>query len=195
MMVRRLASIAMVFPAAAIIAAVMTSCSGTPVPTLPLHSSNGLAQKAQSRPAQRVRKGHLGAVLTSGDGTQIFGFDVGQNDASGILSTATHIETFDQQTGVITSSFPKVVPPRTTYAMDGIFPGALALVTKYVMPKGSIYAKRFYGVISPFTAGKFTGTWTPPVKDVDVQQGSKDLTGSTSALFAIELENNDRPDL
>lgn len=142
-----------------------------------------------------VGKGRLGKVLTSGDGSQIFGFDVAQDDGFGILTTSTHVETFDQQTGAIVSSFPKTTPPRTTYGMDGIFSGDVALITKYVMPKGSIYAKRFYGTIAPFTAKKFTGTWTPPIKDVDVQQAGQDASGTASVLFAIELQNNDVPDL
>jgi hypothetical protein len=160
-----------------------------PIPTMG-QSSRTLA--VDVRPDHRVG---LGAVLTTKDGGQIFGFALGQNDDSGILSTASHIETFDQQTGIITGSFPKVIPPGTTYGLDGVFAGNTALVTRYVVPKGSIYAIRHYDVITPFTAGKFTGDWTPPVRDIDVQQAGQDPKSTTSVLFAIELKNQDIPDL
>ncbi|HLJ83942.1 MAG TPA: hypothetical protein VKT51_07230 [Candidatus Eremiobacteraceae bacterium] len=137
--------------------------------------------------------GRLGVVLTSQDGGQIFGFDIGQDNGAGILSTANHVEAFDQQTGAITQSFPKVTPARTTYALDGIFPSDIALVTRYVEPKGSIFANRYYDVVSPFTAGGFTGKWTPPIFDIDIQQGAKVLNSTTSVLFAIQLKSNDRP--
>jgi hypothetical protein len=176
--------------AACIVAACQSSAVHGPRAVMPSDSS---AQRLLSTNA--AGKGRLGKVLTSGDGTQIFGFDVAQDDESGILATSTHIETFDQSTGAITGSFPKITPPRTTYGMDGIFPGDVALITKYVEPKGSIYAKRFYGTIGPFTAKKFTGSWTPPMHDVDVQQAGGDLMGTTSVLFAIELQNDDVPDL
>ena len=45
------------------------------------------------------------------------------------------------------------------------------------------------------TAGKFTGNWTPSIADVNVQAGAENQTTSTAVLFAIELKNQDKPDL
>jgi hypothetical protein len=79
--------------------------------------------------------------------------------------------------------------------MDGIFTGDVALVTRYVVPPGQIYAKRHYDVVNPVAAQNFTGKWTPPVKDINVYQAGPNQTSATTALFAIELKNQDQPDL
>jgi hypothetical protein len=49
--------------------------------------------------------------------------------------------------------------------------------------------------MNPVTQQKFTGTWTPSIADVDVQQGAENQSTPTSVLFAIELKNQDKPDL
>src|SRR5580698_7603886 len=122
----------------------------------------------------------LGAVLTTKDGGQIYGFDIDQHGDDGVLASAqdaggdgdflVSVETFDQNTGKITRSFAKYQGPRNSYAIDGIFAGDVALVTHFVVPKGTIFAKRLYETMNPVTAKKFTGDWVPPVKDIDVQQ-------------------------
>ena len=147
----------------------------------------------------------LGKVLATKDGGQIFGFDINQHGDDGVLASAqtvdsdgdvlVSVETFNQNSGKITKSFTKYRGPRNEYGVDGIFAGDVALVTHYVTPKGSIYAKRFYAVMNPVTAQSFTGDWTPPVKDIDVLQVGVNQDSSTAALFAIELKKDDRPDL
>jgi hypothetical protein len=174
----------------------ISACSGSmrAIPALPLESVSSTTRSVPPAVRPDHRTG-LGKVLTTSNSGQIFGFAVGQDDEAGILATAGHVQTFDQQTGAITGSFPKVTPRGTSYGLDGIFAGDLALVTRYFVPKGTIYATRYYETVSPFTAGKFTGKWTPPVKDIDVQQAGQDPKSTTSVLFAIELKNNDIPDL
>lgn len=145
----------------------------------------------------------LGKVLTSKDGGQIFGFDINQNGDDGVIATAqdsqqgflVSVETFNQNTGRIVKSFAKYDGPRNSYAVDGIFAGDVGLVTHFIVPKGMIYAKRKYEVMNPVTANAFTGAWTPPIKDIDVQMAGTDQNSSNSVLFAIELKNNDVPDL
>ena len=98
----------------------------------------------------------LGKVLTTKDGGQIFGFDINQASDDGVLASAQTIdaqgdvlvsmETFDQNSGNITKLFAKYQGLRNEYGVDGIFAGDVALVTHYVTPKGTIYAKRFYDV-------------------------------------------------
>jgi len=148
-------------------------------------------------PAAGVRARHsagLGVVLTS-QGGQIYGFDIDQSGSDGVLATAANVETFDENSGKITKSFPKKTPSGTSYGADGIFTGDVALITRYVVPKGKIYAKRFYDVMSPATSGKFTGKWTPLVKDIQVEQAGPNQTAAETALFAIELKNQDVPDV
>jgi hypothetical protein len=59
------------------------------------------------------------------------------------------VETFDQNTGAITSSFAKYNGTRNSYSVDGIFAGDAGLVTHYIRPKGEIYSKRKYEVMNP----------------------------------------------
>ena len=144
----------------------------------------------------------LGAVLTTKDGGQIYGFDINRNGDDGVLASAQNaggnnylvsVETFDQNTGKITKSFKKETGSRDSYSVDGIFAGDVALVTHYVVPNGMIYAKRKYAMMNPVTANKFTGDWTPPVKNIDVLQAGVNQDTSTSVLFAIELKKQDNP--
>lgn len=147
----------------------------------------------------------LGKILTTKDGGQIYGFDVNQNGSDGILASAADtpqpgvykvsVETFDQNTGKITKSFASSTGKRNSYALNGIYMGDVALVTHFVTPKGTIYATRKYRTVAPVTAGKFTGNWTPSIADVNVQSGAENQTTSTAVLFAIELKNQDKPDL
>ncbi len=144
----------------------------------------------------------LGQVLTTKDGGQIFGFAIDQHGNDGVLASAqtvdgngdvlVSVEIFDQRTGKITKSLAKHRGPRHEYAVDGIFAGDVALVTHDVTPKGSIYARRVYAVMNPVGGGRFTGDWTPPVKDIEVLQAGADQDGATAALFAIELKKDDR---
>ena len=147
----------------------------------------------------------LGKILSSKDGGQIYGFDINQNGDDGVLASAADtsqpgvfkvsVETFDQNTGKITKSFANFTGTTNSYAVDGVFAGDIGLVTHFIVPKGQIFANRKYQTMNPVTAQKFTGKWTPPIADVDVQQGAENQTTSTSVLFAIELKNQDKPDL
>jgi hypothetical protein len=147
----------------------------------------------------------LGKVLTTEDGGQIYGFDIDQRGDDGVLASAqttdskgdmlVSVETFDQHTGQITHTFAVYRGMRNSYGVDGIFAGDVGLITHYIVPSGTIYATRTYDVMNPVTAERFTGTWTPPIKDVDIQGAAENQATSTDLLFVIELKNNDRPDL
>jgi hypothetical protein len=172
----------------------LTACStggGTSGAALPGGASIPLGRMVQ-RAAGTVG---LGKTLTTKNGGQIFGFDIDRNGNDGVLATAQNVETFDQDSGLIKKVIPSKTPAGTSYGVDGIFAGDVGLVTRYVVPKGGIFAKRYYNVMNPVAGGKFNGKWTPPIADVDVQQGAGDQTSSTSVLFAIELQNQDKPDL
>ncbi len=171
------------------LAAILAGCSGGGSAP-PLASSGSLgAQSAHLSP----HTAGLGAVLSSKIGGQIFGFGINQDGSDGVLATASDVETFDSSTGKITKTFPKKVSSRISYSADGIFTGDVGLITRYVMPKGSIFAIRQYDVMNPVTANKFSGKWTPPVKDIQVEEAGPNETASTTAIFAIELKNQDVP--
>jgi len=170
-------------------AAMLAACSGG-ASAPPLASSPG--PPAGSRLGV-VRQGvGLGKVLTSNSG-QIYGFAIDGKGSDGVLATASNVETFDPTTGLIKRFFPKQAPSGTSYSLDGIVNGDAAIVTRYVVPKGSIYATRYYDLIDPVTAGRFTASWTPPVKDIQVEDAGPNQTSSTTAIFAIELKNQDIP--
>ncbi|MEO9170713.1 MAG: hypothetical protein ABI282_07070 [Candidatus Baltobacteraceae bacterium] len=168
-------------------------------------AGNALLPQSSAGRDSVTARGHLGSVLSTKDGGQIFGFDINQNGTDGVLASArdtnkpgqvkVSVETFDQNSGAVTGSFAVQTGSVNSYAVDGIFAGDVALVTHYVIPKGSIFANRRYQVVSPVTAQKFTGVWTPPVVDVDVLQHGVNQTSATGLLFAIELKNQDNPDL
>ncbi|MEO6991199.1 MAG: hypothetical protein ABI346_04770 [Candidatus Baltobacteraceae bacterium] len=161
-----------------------------------------------SAPAGALRRPHfvgLGKTLTTADGGQIFGFDIDQHGSDGVLASSQTVspsgdqlvsmETFNQNTGAITKSFAIYRGKRNSYSVDGIFAGDVGLVTHYVTPKNSIYAIRHYEVMNPVTARRFTGKWTPPIDDIDVLLHAENQATTTSVLFAIELKNQDVPDL
>ena len=153
-------------------------------------------------PSHRVG---LGKLLTTQDGGQIFGFDINQRGDDGVLASAqtvdpsgntlVSVETFDQNTGTITKSFARHDGQRHSYSFDGIFANDVGLVTHYVSPPNSFRAIRYYDVMNPVTAQKFTGAWTPPIHDIDVLMRAENQATSKSVLFAIELKNQGQPDL
>ena len=175
-------------------------------------SNAGSASQAAPKPDHRPGFGAstlsgprvgLGKVVSTRDGGQIFGWDINRSGSDGVLASAqgssggeeVSVETFDQNTGKITSSFARADGPRTTYGVDGIFTGDIGLVTHFIVPKGDIFAKRRYDVMDPVTSEKFTGEFLPPVKDVDVLEHAVNQTTNTSVVFAIELKNQSVPDL
>ncbi len=147
----------------------------------------------------------LGKVVSTKDGGQIFGWDINQHGTDGVLASSqdtadpgvyrVSVETFDQATGKIVRSFARTTNERDSYSVDGIFADDLGLVTHYVVPKGSIYAKRRYDVMNPVTADEFTGSWTPPIRDVDIVGNAENQETSTSVVLTIELKQQDLPDL
>jgi hypothetical protein len=158
------------------------------------------------RPEVRVVDGHrvgLGHVLSTSDGGQIFGWDIDEHGADGVLSASRDVkrgdrvsmQTFDQVTGEITETFATSSGPKNSYGVDGIFAGDIALVTHYVVPHGSIYAKRFYDVMDPVTDRSFTGSWTSPVKNFDVIQNGDNQSTTASVLYGIELNHQSAPAL
>src|SRR3984957_20417929 len=160
-------------------------------------AAHGAVRSFQQPALRRTHAIGLGAVLTTKNGGQDFGFDIDHNGNNGALAAGAggpEIETFDQDTGKIGKSTGRETQTRS-YAFDGIFMGDTGLVTRFVEPKGSLRATRHYFVMSPVTGGKFSHERTAPIKDLSVLEVAENQTTSTSLLYAIELNNNDVPDL
>src|SRR5437868_3823304 len=178
--------------------------SNSTVPVLALTFALGLLVCAASASPSIPHKVGLGKVLTTKDGGEIYGFDIKQNGDDGVLASAGYdgggnffvsVETFNQNKGTITRSSATRNSARNSYSVDGIVAGDVGLITHYIIPKGSIYAKRRYDVMNPVSGKRFTGTWTPPLKDVDIQLVAENQATSTSVVYAIELKKQDIPDL
>jgi hypothetical protein len=193
---------------AGLIAAAPLLAVPSPVPAGSIFVRAHAPAQRQAAPALRVvNKVGLGHVLSTADGGQVFGFDINQNGSDGVLASAqttspsgdmlVSVETFDQDTGKITKSFAKKMGMRDSYAVDGIFTGDVALVTHFISTPGKLGALRKYETMNPVTAGKFTGTWTPPIKNnFDVLQSVEDQTNASSLLFIDEFTaSSEQPDL
>ena len=164
------------------------------------------AGQVAARPHLRFVDGHrvgLGKVLSSSDGGQIFGWDINANGTDGVLATSQNegegykvsVQTFDQTRAKVTHTFARQSGTRDSYGVDGIFAGDVALVTHYVVPHGTIYAKRFYDLMDPVTAQRFTDPWTSPVKNFDVIQGADNQSTNTTVLYGIQLNQHSDPAL
>jgi hypothetical protein len=168
-----------------------------------------LGVSATPRLSPAIVAGHrvgLGKVLSTADGGQIFGWDINEHGTDGVLTTSqdvdqppgaykVSVETFDQTKAKITHVFATHTGTRHAYLADGIFGGDVALVTHYVTPPGSIYPKRHYELMDPVTEHRFTGPWTPPVKDFDVVQNADNQSTSTSVAYGIDLKHQGKPAL
>ncbi len=174
----------------------LTACNG----------GTSVAPGLPGSPEGRTAGGKVGPgkIVSTQDGGQIYGYDVDQNGHDGVLASAKQVgtnswtvsvETFDTKTAKITKSFAIYTGPKNSYEVDGIFDNDVALVTHFVIPKNSIYAKRQYETMNPVTAEMFTGKWEPPIKDLSVLERAENQSTTTSVVYAIELKNQDVPDL
>lgn len=169
--------------------AVLAGCRGGAPGALP----NAVPQSG-SREQPRVPQGRLGALLTTKDGGQIFGFDINQNGSDGAFATSkttnkpgvftVTMDTFDQDTGAIVNTFAAATGSVNSYAFDRILAGDVGFVTHFVVPKGQIFAQHFYATMNPVTAGKFTGKWSPPVTNLNVEQTASNQATAENALMA-----------
>ncbi len=170
-----------------------------------LASQAALTAVAGASPPPAGHRVGLGKVLSTADGGQIFGWDINLNGTDGVLTTSqdvgppgtykVSVETFDQSRAKVAHVFARHTNKRDAYLGDGIFAGDIALITHYVTPHGSIYARRRYKVMNPVTAGQFTGPWVPPIADFDVIQNAENQSTSTSVVYGIDLKHGDVPDL
>jgi len=140
-----------------------------------------------------ITDSRIGKVLHTANGGQVFGFDVDQNGADGILAeahdiptgVAASVETFDQVTATITHT---VV---STHSMDdflafGIAASDVGLVEREHVANNRV--RRTWHVLNPVTGGSFTGTWTPPhANDFLLQQLATNQVTQTSAVFGIDF--------
>jgi hypothetical protein len=143
-------------------------------------------------------------------GGQILGYDIDRNGARGLLSEYVSLgngknlvatETFDQNTGKIVKVIAKENQTMDDYVTLGIFGGiGLDLFQHQVR---QFHIENHFLTISPLDAGKFTGTWTPPIKkgyqlwSISASQGTPSVAAYQSSfdtsltyVFSSNVENN-----
>ncbi|HEY5095004.1 MAG TPA: hypothetical protein VII69_07820 [Candidatus Eremiobacteraceae bacterium] len=158
----------------------------------------GIIALAAALPLRAVAAPGLGPVVTTEDGGQIFGFDIDAHGNDGVLSSSqdmpngdvlSSVETFNQTTGKIVK---KVLVRRnqTDFVTVGIFANDVGLVNHELD-----HGVREYGVMDPVKRNAFTRRWTPPVNPIEVLERADNQETTTSVLYAIELFNQDVPDL
>jgi len=134
-------------------------------------------------------------------GGQIFGFDIDQNGSEGILSEAqtlgngdvlAAVETFDQRTGKIL----KVVARKQSqddFVTLGVVGNGVGLV-EYEHEVRFLDVKRYFPMLDPLTANKFTSLWTPPLGKTHLLIGvSRNQGDPNTAFFAYDNGNTFQP--
>ena len=114
-------------------------------------------------------------IVHSKFGGQIFGFDIDQNGTEGVLSEAqtlsgglvlAAVETFDQRTGQILSVVTKT-QTSDDFVTLGVVGSGVGLIDHEV-EMSLFHVMRYFQVINPLSANKFTGSWTPPIGKQDI---------------------------
>jgi hypothetical protein len=149
-----------------------------------LFSVTAGAQSPQS-PASPV-------IVNTKFGGQIFGFDIDQNGTEGILSEAqtlsngnvlAAVETFDQTTGKIIAVLAKT-ETQDDFVTLGVAGTSVGLVEREHVIK-LFDVQRTFGVVSPLSANKATGKWTPPLgKTHLLNQVSRNQGTTNNVVFA-----------
>jgi hypothetical protein len=152
---------------------------------------------AQSSRAGARPVGPGATIVHSKFGGQIFGFDIDQNGAEGVLSedktldngsVLATVETFDQATGKILDV---VGETRTedNFITLGVVGTSVGLVEREHV-EGLFVQKRIYEELNPLNVNKFTGTWNAPLSDEQIILGVSRTQGTpTTAILAFD--NND----
>jgi len=176
----------------------LAACSGAGQSNLP---GNVIASMQRGN---MHRNGSLGPVLTTADGSQIFGFDVDRNGNDGVVASISgneiSVQTFDPTTGKITKTvgakMGRPVAKGDDYVVDGIFDGDVALVDfeKAGIP-GQTPAHDHYNLMNPVTRLKLNGRWKPPLNLFHTEQWAVNQSTPTSVVFGYQRKGSDSTSL
>ena len=150
--------------------------------------------------------GPTGVLVHSQFGGQIFGFDIDQNGAEGMLAEAkslangnvlSAVETFDQASGRILNVV-ELTPP--SHAQDdfitmGVVGNSVGLFEHEIV--GHIFVtSRTFSVLNPLSGNRITGAWTPPIgsQHIIMPGGVSRSQGVPNvAVFAYDNSDNFMP--
>jgi len=149
---------------------------------------------------------HSGSIATGSSpifvhskfGGQIFGFDIDQNGTEGVLAEAqtlangnveAAVETFDQRTGKILNVLVRT-ETQDDFLTLGVVGTSVGLIEREHVVS-FLNVQRTFGVISPLSANKFTGKWTPPIGTKHlISSVSRNQGGTDNAVFAEDNSGN-----
>jgi hypothetical protein len=129
-----------------------------------------------------------GVMVHTKFGGQILGFDIDQSGTEGVFSeyvaeqggkNLVATETFDQKTGKILKVVAKQNETENDYATEGVFGNHLGLVLYQHVVNNQV--ENHFLTMDPLDTNKFTGKWTPPVKQnyilwsISTTQGTNDV--------------------
>jgi hypothetical protein len=126
-------------------------------------------------------------------GGQILGFDIDQSGTEGVFSeyvaeqggkNLVATETFDQKTGKILKVVAKQNETENDYVTEGVFGNHLGLVLYQHVVNNQV--ENHFLTMNPLDANKFTGKWTPPVKQNYILWSISNTQG-TNDVAVLEL--------
>jgi len=134
-----------------------------------------------------------GLMVHTKFGGQILGFDIDQSGTEGIFSeyvaeqggkNLVATETFDQKTGKILKVVAKQNETENDYVTEGVFGNHLGLVLYQHVVNNQV--ENHFLTMNPLDANKFTGKWTPPVKQNYILWSISNTQG-TNDVAVLEL--------
>ena len=134
-----------------------------------------------------------GVMVRTKFGGQILGFDIDQSGTEGVFSeyvaeqggkNLVATETFDQKTGKILKVVAKQNETENDYVTEGVFGNHLGLVLYQHVVKNQV--ENHFLTMNPLDANKFTGKWTPPVKQNYILWSISNTQG-TNDVAVLEL--------
>ncbi len=156
--------------------------------------SFGQADDAPPKPAVGAGK----IIVHSKFGGEIFGWDIDQSGTEGVLSEAlalsngnilAAVETFDQTTGKILSVVTRT-ETQDDFVTEGVVGNSVGLV-EHEHSISEFNVQRTFQVISPLSANKVTGKWTPPIGAQHLIRGVSRTQGTANAaIFAYDNSGN-----
>lgn len=156
--------------------------------------SFGQADDTQPNPAAGAGK----IIVHTKFGGEIFGWDIDQNGAEGVLSESlalsngnflAAVETFDQTTGKILSVITKT-ETQDDFVTEGVVGNSVGLF-EHEHEISLFNVQRSFEVISPLKANKVTGKWTPPIGTQHLIRGVSRTQGTANAaIFAYDNSGN-----
>jgi len=140
-----------------------------------------------------------GVVVHTKFGGQILGFDIDQSGTEGVFSeyvaeqggkNLVATETFDQKTGKILKVVAKQNETENDYDTVGVFGNHLGVVLYQRVIDNHV--ENHFLTMDPLDTNKFTGKWTPPVKQNYILW-SISTTQGTNDVAVLELAQQSGP--